>query len=32
VELAIPKLRQRSYYLEWLLEQPCRAERALGPW
>jgi putative transposase len=30
VELAIPKLRQGSYYPEWLLERRRRAERALA--
>ncbi|WP_328855845.1 IS256 family transposase [Microbispora hainanensis] len=30
VELAIPKLRQGSYYPEWLLERQRRAERALA--
>ena len=29
IELAIPKLRQGSYFPEWLLERRCRAERAL---
>jgi transposase-like protein len=30
VELAIPKLRQGTYYPEWLLERRRRAERALA--
>ena len=30
MELAIPKLRQGSYYPEWLLERRRRAERALA--
>jgi putative transposase len=30
IELAIPKLRQGSYYPEWLLERRRRAERALA--
>ena len=30
VELAVPKLRQGSYYPEWLLERRRRAERALA--
>jgi putative transposase len=30
VELAIPKLRQGSYYPEWLLERRRQAERALA--
>ena len=30
VELAIPRLRQGSYYPEWLLERRRRAERALA--
>jgi len=30
VELALPKLRQGSYYPEWLLERRRRAERALA--
>jgi putative transposase len=30
VELAIPKVRQGSYYPEWLLERRRRAERALA--
>src|SRR5690348_17875025 len=29
IELAVPKLRQGSYYPEWLLERRRRAERAL---
>ena len=29
MELAIPKLRQGSYYPDWLLEPRRRAERAL---
>jgi putative transposase len=30
IELAIPKLRQGSYYPEWLLKRRRRAERALA--
>jgi transposase-like protein len=30
IELAVPKLRQGSYYPEWLLERRRRAERALA--
>jgi transposase-like protein len=30
IELAIPKLRQCTYYPEWLLERRRRAERALA--
>jgi hypothetical protein len=30
IELAVPKLRQGSYYSEWLLERRHRAERALA--
>jgi transposase-like protein len=30
VELAVPRLRQGSYYPEWLLERRRRAERALA--
>ena len=30
VELAVPKLRQGTYYPEWLLERRRRAERALA--
>jgi transposase-like protein len=30
IELAIPKLRQGSYYPDWLLERRRRAERALA--
>src|SRR6201984_521399 len=30
IELAIPKLRQGTYYPEWLLERRRRAERALA--
>src|SRR6266536_6111815 len=30
VELAIPKLRQGSYFPDWLLERRRRAEAALG--
>ena len=30
MELAIPKLRQGTYYPEWLLERRRRAERALA--
>jgi transposase-like protein len=30
IELAIPKLREGSYYPEWLLERRRRAERALA--
>lgn len=29
VELAVPKLRQGSYFPHWLLERRCRAEQAL---
>jgi transposase-like protein len=31
VELAIPKLREDSYFLDWLLTHRCRAEQALYP-
>src|SRR5258708_36983565 len=30
IEVAVPKLRQGSYYPEWLLERRRRAERALA--
>src|SRR5215469_9622472 len=30
IELAVPKLRQGTYYPEWLLERRRRAERALA--
>lgn len=29
MDVAIPKLRQGSYFPDWLLERPKRAERAL---
>ena len=32
IDLAIPKLRQGSYFPDWLLERRRRAEAALCPW
>src|SRR5260370_13443341 len=31
IEVAVPKLRQGTYYPEWLLERRRRAERAVAP-